>query len=226
MKNIIFIAPPSAGKGTVSDYLVKKYGYVHLSTGDMLRNEVARGSELGKEIDTLISAGKFVSDELIIRLVREALLKEDIHKPFILDGFPRTLVQAHQLDQMLFLLKIIDYVVIYLDINLDTAIKRALGRVVCPKCKRSYNIYCDELKPKLDNLCDECNVLLEKRNDDTEETFRERYQTYLVNTNPIIKYYQDRGLLVTVDATEEINMVYQNIDAIINNRSLKRENEE
>jgi len=199
MRNIIFIAPPAAGKGTVSDYLVKNYNYIHLSTGDLLREEIKSGSTLGQEIDKIISGGNLVSDELIIKLVEDKLNTLDKNKPFILDGFPRTLVQTEKLEEMLITLGVTNNLVVYLDINLEDATKRVIGRIVCPKCKRSYNLYDEKVKPLKDNTCDDCIIELEKRSDDNEETFKVRFNSYLENTSPIINYYKDKGLLLSVD---------------------------
>ena len=215
MKNIIFLAPPAAGKGTISDYLVKNYHYEHLSTGDLLRSEVASGSALGREINDLISVGKLVSDELIIQLVSSKLEGELKNKPFILDGFPRTLNQAQKLDEMLNNLHIDDVVVVYLDVSLDILLKRVLGRVVCPDCKRSYNLDNPLLKPQVDNICDRCGAILERRKDDNEEIFKERYQTFLLSTEQIMQYYDDKKLLVKVDGTKELNLIYDEIESII-----------
>jgi len=198
MRNIIFIAPPAAGKGTVSDYLVKNYNYIHLSTGDLLREEIKSGSTLGQEIDKIISGGNLVSDELIIKLVEDKLNTLDKNKPFILDGFPRTLVQTEKLEEMLITLGVTNNLVVYLDINLEDATKRVIGRIVCPKCKRSYNLYDEKVKPLKDNTCDDCIIELEKRSDDNEETFKVRFNSYLENTSPIINYYKDKGLLLSV----------------------------
>ena len=215
MKNIIFLAPPAAGKGTISDYLVKNYHYEHLSTGDLLRSEVASGSALGREINDLISVGKLVSDELIIQLVSSKLESELKNRPFILDGFPRTLNQAQKLDEMLNNLHIDDVVVVYLDVSLDILLKRVLGRVVCPDCKRSYNLDNPLLKPQVDNICDRCGAILERRADDNEEIFKERYQTFLLSTKQIMQYYDDKKLLVKVDGTKELNLIYDEIESII-----------
>lgn len=215
MKNIIFLAPPAAGKGTISDYLVKNYHYEHLSTGDLLRSEVASGSALGREINDLISVGKLVSDELIIQLVSSKLESKLKNKPFILDGFPRTLNQAQKLDEMLNNLHIDDVVVVYLDVSLDILLKRVLGRVVCLDCKRSYNLDNPLLKPQVDNICDRCGAILERRADDNEEIFKERYQTFLLSTKQIMQYYDDKKLLVKVDGTKELNLIYDEIESII-----------
>jgi len=194
MKNVIFIAPPAAGKGTISDILEQNYGYSHLSTGDLLREEISSGSELGKEIDKVITSGGLVSDEVVIELVSQKLNTTLKGKSFILDGFPRTLNQAEKLDEMLVTLGVTNNMVAYLDISLDVALKRVLGRVICPQCKRSYNIYFENLKSKSDNICDYCNVELLKRNDDTEETFKKRFNSYLDNASDIIDFYKNKGI--------------------------------
>jgi adenylate kinase len=224
MNNIIFIAPPAAGKGTVSDYLVKNYNYEHLSTGDLLREEVSCGSDLGREIDKIISSGKLVSDDLIIRLVKEKLESNLKSKPFILDGFPRTLTQAQSLDEMLITLGVTNNIVIYLDIDMEEATKRVLGRIICPKCKRSYNLNTEGLKPIHENICDDCGVELEKRNDDTEETFKVRFTSYLDNTSPIINYYKEKNNLVTVDATMPIENIFKAVvDAVTIDKEAKND---
>ena len=209
MKNIIFIAPPAAGKGTVSDFLVSNYNYEHISTGDLLREEIKSGSSLGKEIDNIISKGGLVSDEFMIKLMEEKLAKLDKNKAFILDGFPRTIKQAEKLDEMLITNKVTNNIVIYLDISLDDALERVMGRVICPKCKKSYNLTNEKLKPIKDNICDNCGVELEKRSDDTEETFKVRFDSYLENTRPILDYYKDKGILKWVDATMNIDNMFQ-----------------
>ncbi len=200
MRNIIFIAPPAAGKGTISDVLVKNYNYEHISTGDLLREEIKSGSDLGKELDKIISQGKLVNDEFMINLMENKINSLESNKPFILDGFPRTLEQAKKLDEMLVTNKITNNIVVYLSISLEEALKRVMGRVICPKCKRSYNINNEGLKPKVDNLCDDCKIELEHRSDDNAETFKTRFQSYQENTSPIINYYEDKGLLITIDA--------------------------
>lgn len=220
MKNIIFIAPPAAGKGTISNYLVKNYGYTHLSTGDMLRDEVASGSPLGQEIDSFISKGMLVSDELIISLVKSKLKGELLGKLFILDGFPRTLNQALKLDEMLISNQVTNNVVITLDVNLEEATKRAVGRIICPSCGRSYNSYYKSESPLNEGICDDCGELLEKRSDDTEETFKIRYQTYVDNTSPIIDYYKEKGLLQTIDTMKPQGEIIENILEVINDKDV------
>lgn len=212
MKSVIFIAPPAAGKGTQSSFL-KSLGYEHLSTGDMLRSEISSGSELGKNINELISNGLLVSDEIVINLI-ESRLNSLKGKPFILDGFPRTINQVVSLDNILTKLNVTDYVAIYLDLDMDTALKRALGRLTC-SCGMSYNSYFDELKPKTEGICDKCRGKLVKRNDDNEESFKQRFATYLENTTPIINFYEQKKVLVKIDASRDSKSISNDIKDIV-----------
>lgn len=212
MKSVIFIAPPAAGKGTQSTFL-KSLGYEHISTGDMLRSEIATGSELGKEINDIISNGGLVSDEIVIKLIDKKLSNIN-NKPFILDGFPRTINQTKELDNIFNKYNIEDFVVIYLDLDLDTAIKRSLGRLTC-ECGRSYNIYFDNMKPKAPGICDSCGNTLTKRSDDNETAFKLRFDNYLSNVADIMEYYNDRKKLVYINANQDSNDISQEIERII-----------
>lgn len=203
MKNVIFIAPPAAGKGTQSERLME-IGYEHISTGDMLREEISKNTVLGKEINEIITNGKLVSDELVFELITNKIT--NLSKPFILDGFPRTINQAKLLDELFQKLNITNYEVVYLDVSLDVALKRALGRLTC-SCGSSYNIYNENLKPKLENICDKCGKVLVKRNDDNEESFKVRFETFLNNIEPIKDFYREKGRLHIIDtmlSTEEV----------------------
>ena len=191
MKNIIFLAPPAAGKGTLSEMFVEKYGYGHISTGDLLREEVSAGTELGKEAEGLMKAGKYVPDELILKLIENRISKPDCENGYILDGFPRTKVQAEKYDELLENLGKDLGVVIYIDINKETAMKRACSRITCPKCGRIFNKYATELKPKVDGICDDCGVSLTQRADDSEETFIKRFDEYMEKTMPLYDYYKN-----------------------------------
>lgn len=212
MKSVIFIAPPAAGKGTQSTFL-KSLGYEHISTGDMLRSEIATGSELGKEINDIISNGGLVSDEIVIKLIDKKLSNIN-NKPFILDGFPRTINQTKELDNIFNKYNIEDFVVIYLDLDLDTAIKRSLGRLTC-ECGRSYNIYFDNMKPKTLGICDSCGNALTKRSDDNETAFKLRFDNYLSNVADIMEYYNDRKKLVYINANQDSKDISQEIERII-----------
>ena len=202
MKNIIFLAPPAAGKGTLSEMLVEKYGYGHISTGDLLREEVKAGTELGKEAEGLMKAGKYVPDELIIKLIKNRITKPDCENGYILDGFPRTKVQAEKYDELLKGLGKDLGIVIYIDIDKEMAIKRACSRITCPKCGRIYNKYSAEMKPKQEGICDDCKVELTQRADETEETFIKRFDEYMEKTMPLYDYYKNKGVLETISAHE------------------------
>ncbi len=209
MKNIIFIAPPAAGKGTQSNMLKDKYGYKHLSTGDMLREAIASGSELGKAVKNIIDKGNLVSDEVMIELIKDKLT-EIKGKPFIVDGFPRTLNQAINLD------KIIneEYIAIYLDLDKEVALKRIEGRFTCG-CGKSYNIYEESLKPKVEGFCDNCGSKLIKRADDNIEAFKIRLDSYEKNTEPILNYYKDKGLLYKIDVNRDLQEIFEDISKVV-----------
>lgn len=202
MKNIIFLAPPAAGKGTLSEMLVEKYGYGHISTGDLLREEIKNGTEIGKQAESLMKEGKFVSDDVIIELIKNRITKSDCENGYILDGFPRTLVQAEKYDELLNELNKELGVVIYIDIDKDVAMKRACSRITCPKCGRIYNKYSNEMKPKTEGICDDCHVSLTSRADDSEETFIKRFDEYVNKTMPLYEYYKNKGVLKVINAQE------------------------
>ncbi len=210
MKNIIFIAPPAAGKGTQSNMLKEKFGYNHISTGDMLREAINSGSEIGKEVKNIIDKGELVSDDLIIKLVKDKLTSLK-GKPFILDGFPRTLNQAESLDKIL----TDDYIVIYLDLDESEAINRITGRLTC-NCGKSYNVNIDKLKPKVDGICDNCGSILIKRDDDNVESFKVRFKTFLDNTDSILKYYEDKEKLIKIDVNKDVQDIFESILEVAN----------
>lgn len=210
MKNIIFIAPPAAGKGTQSDLLVKKYGYTHISTGDLLRGEIAKQSEIGKNIKELMDSGNLISDEIVSTLLKNKLISVD--GPFILDGYPRDLNQIDILNKILEEIdKRVD-IVIYLDVPYNYLLDRVTGRLFCPKCSKSYHR--TNLKPKKEWICDDCGEELISRSDDNEETFKHRYQTYIDCTSPIIEYYKNIGLLEVIDSTD-IEGTFDRIEKVI-----------
>lgn len=202
MKNIIFLAPPAAGKGTLSEMLVNKYGYGHISTGDLLREEIKNQTEIGKQAEDLMKQGKFVSDDVIIELISNRITKPDCENGYILDGFPRTLVQAEKYDELLKELGKDLGVVIYINIDKEMAMKRACSRITCSKCGKIYNKYSNEMKPKVEGICDDCGVELTQRSDDSEETFIKRFDEYVNKTMPLFDYYKNKGVLKTIEAHE------------------------
>ena len=207
---IIFIAPPAAGKGTQSNLLSNEFNIDHISTGDLLREEIKSGN---KELQSIIEAGKLVNDELILSILSKRIDNLD---SYILDGFPRTINQAISLDELLKSKnEQIDYV-IYLLVDKELAKKRILGRVSCPKCGSVYNTMIGGMNSKVDMICDNCNSELTKRIDDTEETLSTRYDTYIRETEPLIKYYKNKGVLYQIDSSRDTMTVYNDIKNIIN----------
>ena len=210
MKNIIFIAPPAAGKGTQSTMLKEKFNYNHLSTGDMLREAIASGSEFGLMLKNIIDEGKLVSDDIMIDLIKEKLNNLE-GKPFILDGFPRTLNQAIALESLLDK----EYEVIYLDLSEEEAVNRILGRLTC-SCGKSYNLNVDNLKPKVEGICDGCGKELVKRNDDNVDSFKVRYKTFLDNTKPLMEYYEDKNKLHKINVNRNVEDIFKDIVEVCN----------
>lgn len=208
MKNILFIAPPAGGKGTQSDLLVENFGYIHISTGDLLR-ELDKSTPLGKEVDELLKTGQLINDDLVLRLLREKLETLD-GKPFILDGCPRNLAQAERIEEMFREMGLSLDAVIELDVPYDLILKRAIGRVSCPKCKATYNTFFKQ--PLQEGICDKCGESLIHRSDDNEETFKVRYDTYVEQTMSLIDFYTKRGKFVKVDGVDN---VYENVVSVI-----------
>lgn len=211
MKNIVFIAPPASGKGTQSDLLVSKYGYNHISTGDLLREEIKSGSDLGKQINELMKTGKLVSDDIVNSLLTKALSDSD--KPFILDGYPRNMTQVPFLDDILSKANKKVDAIIYLDVPYDLLLKRATGRLTCPKCAHTFHKYFN--KPLNDGICDNCGETLISRVDDNEETFKVRYNSYIENTKPLLDYYKDKGNLHVIDKANTKEETLEEIEKVI-----------
>ena len=210
--NILFIAPPAAGKGTFSDLIKNKYGYTHISTGDLLREEVKSGSELGKMLSDKMSKGELISDDLIKEILEKKLETINKNKPFIMDGYPRTIEQAKAYEEILEKLNLDLGKVIYLKIDKETGLKRVLGRLTCPKCKKGYNKLTGYNMPKVEWVCDECNVELESRKDDTEEAYNVRYDTYMRETQPLIDYFKNKGNLIEIDSTKDADSTMKEIE--------------
>lgn len=197
MKCIILLASPGAGKGTASDYIENKYGYKHISTGSLLRNEAL----VNEEIKSLIDKGLFVSDETVIDVLKRNINNENI----ILDGMPRNINQAKLLDSLFKENNIELEKVIFIDIDKEIAAKRVENRLTCTKCKRVYN------KEIIDSkVCMICGGNLITREDDTKEVFENRYDTYLKETKPLVDYYKDR--LVKIHNNDTLESLYDNLD--------------
>ncbi len=208
MKNIILLAPPAAGKGTLAKLLEQNFGYISLSTGDILRAKAKTDEELSNKLKT----GMLIDDQTVFASLSTVL--EQIDKPYILDGFPRTVKQAVMYDELLNNLNKDLGIVIYLNVNKETLLQRVTTRIVCPKCKRSYSTVNKELLPKKENICDDCNTELVVREDDKEEVFEKRFQEYLEKTLPLIDYYEQKGKLTKIDAISS-NETFKQVSSLI-----------
>ena len=215
MKNIIFLAPPAAGKGTQSEMLVKKYGYAHISTGDLLREEVGKKTSLGKKADELMKQGKYVPDDLILQIISKRIDNKDCKSGYILDGFPRTTVQADAYQNLLKEKNKDLGIVIYIDIDKDLAMKRACSRMTCPSCGRIYSKYSVDMKPKKEWFCDDCGDALTQRKDDKEETFVKRFDEYVSKTMPLYDYYNNMGVLEKITAEDNKEKTFSKIVKIL-----------
>ncbi len=198
---LVFLGAPGAGKGTFSAMLMKQYDLAHISTGEILRNEIASGSKLGQEADRIIKQGKLLSDTVVSAIVKQRLRQPDCQKGFILDGFPRTVCQAVMLEQIMQEISSALDVVIYFKVDDELLIKRLAGRISCPVCGAIFNRYF--CPPAVDMVCDNCGSTLQQRSDDTEETVRKRLTVFHKQTEPLIEYYQKNGLLQTITQTEQ-----------------------
>ena len=216
MKNIMFIAPPAAGKGTQAELIVEKYGIPHISTGDILREISKEDSEMGKYVYETLASGDLVKDEITYQLIENRLAKEDCHNGYIIDGFPRNLEQAHEYDKILEKLNYEIGNVILLNIDKNTLEKRITGRRVCENCNKVFNINDENNSPKIESTCDDCGGKLYQRSDDNLESFKNRYNNYLEKTAPIIEYYKEKNVLSEVDGNDSVEEIFKKIDKIIN----------
>lgn len=219
MKNIIFIAPPAAGKGTQAKLLAEKYNIPHISTGDLLREEIAKSTDLGLKIENIMETGALISDEIITELLKKRLVKSDCDNGYILDGYPRNLEQAKIYDELLKEINRELGIVIFLDIDRELAMKRTLSRIICSNCGTSYNLIVESLKPKKANVCDKCNSDLKVRSDDNEKTFINRFNTYVEKTQSLLDYYKNKGVLEVVRVLENLSAldILKQIEEIVNN---------
>lgn len=218
MKSIIFIAPPAAGKGTQAKLLAEKYNIPHISTGDLLREETNKSTNFGNKIKDIMASGALVNDEIITELLKQRLKKEDCNNGYILDGYPRNLEQAKIYENLLHEIGKELGIVIFLDIDKELAMKRTLSRIVCSNCGTSYNLIIEDLKPKKENICDKCLQELKVRADDNEETFINRFDTYISKTQSLIDYYKDKNVLKVIEVLENKSAldIFEEIKEIIN----------
>ena len=202
---LIFLGAPGAGKGTQAEIIAEKLNIPTVSTGNIIREALANGTEMGLKAKAFIEAGKLVPDDVVIGIIRERLAEEDCAGGFILDGFPRTIPQAEALDKM----GIIIDKVVEIDVSDETVVNRMSGRRVCKACGASYHI---QNKPsKVEGICDACGGELSIRKDDAPETVLDRLNVYHEQTEPLKDYYSQCGKLRTVDGTVSINEITESI---------------
>ncbi len=211
--NLLIIGAPGAGKGTMSDILIKNFDLVHISTGDMLREAVKNGTPVGKIAQGYMNAGALVPDEVIHDIIVERFSKDDLDNGFLFDGYPRTKAQAEDLSLILKQLnKKID-AVINLDISDEDLVKRITGRRLCPACGEIYNIYYK--KPSKEGICDKCGAELIQRKDDNLESLETRLSEYHKNTQPLIEYYEEMDLVKNTDASKGVDVVFEEIRSFL-----------
>lgn len=203
------MGPAGAGKGTMSDLILKEYDIPHISTGDMLRDNVRNNTELGNLAKSYMDAGNLVPDDVIIAMVEKRLQEDDCQKGYLLDGFPRTLVQAEAFEKIENRIGKPVECVIALEVGFDTLVERITGRRICPKCGAIYHIH---NKPsKVEGICDVCGSELTQRKDDTVEQLTVRMDGYEKSTKPVIDFYDKRGIVSYIDASQETAAVFEKV---------------
>ncbi len=211
--NIVFFGPPGAGKGTQSQYLVKSYNYIQISTGDLLRNEIKKNTDLGKHILSKIDIGEFVDDEIVNSLIEEIVSNKKYNNKLIFDGYPRNVSQAKNLDRIMSKNNQFIGAIIYLDVPREIINKRILGRIVCEKC----NVTLNEFHGKQEIQNHKCGKeYLKKRKDDNSNTIMKRFDNFIKETNPLLDYYAKKPSFFKVDASAKIDEISAKIAEIIN----------
>jgi adenylate kinase len=208
MLKLIVFGPPSAGKGTQAQRLSKKYGIPQIATGDLLREAVAKETPLGVKIKSYLDTGRLGPDDLIVQLISERVSKPDCEGGYLLDGFPRTMGQAEELDKMTRVDLVLNIVV-----DFEALVERAIGRRICGKCAAVYHVKFNS--PKAEGICDKCGSALIQRDDDKEDTVRNRLRIYMEQTAPLVEHFRRKGILVDIDGSKGIDGVFdQMVDAI------------
>ena len=216
-KEFIFLGPPACGKGTQTDKLSKYLNFPHIDTGSLLRAEIAKETEEGLIAKSFIDKGQLVPIDLVATIIGKKLAEDDCKNGYVLDGYPRSLEQALELDKINAKVdksEPIDFKAIYFDIDTQILIERIIYRQSCPVCGEIYN---KKFKPsKVENVCDKCNVELKTREDDTEEIAKKRFNTYFEQTAPLIEFYEKKGVLHKIDANGTIEEVWNRLLNLIN----------
>jgi adenylate kinase len=213
---VLLLGAPGVGKGTQAQLLVTKYGIPQISTGDLLRGNIARGTELGRKAKEIMSAGLLVDDEIVNQMVLHRLQEKDTHRGYILDGYPRTLDQAKFLDRMIadpIFLPRLPVIAISIVVSYDQLLKRITGRKTCPACKHIYNTYSNP--PKVAGVCDLDGSELTQRGDDTEPVFVERMKTFDAQTAPVVAHYRDQGRFEEANGDQSVETVNAAVEQAI-----------
>lgn len=208
---LVLLGPPGSGKGTQAKLLFEQFGCPQISTGDMLREAVRRGTELGRKAKAVMDAGGLVSDDIVIGLIRERLQEPDCANGCTLDGFPRTVVQAEALAGLI--IGQFEIRVLYFDVPEDILVRRLAGRRNCVQCGAIFNVYsAPSARP---DVCDRCGGALTQRDDDREETVRRRLKVYRAQTEPLIEWYRSRGVLETVTGDQSVAEMARQIQRVL-----------
>ena len=216
--NLILLGPPGAGKGTQAAKIIEKYNIPHISTGDIFRENIKNGTELGKKAQEYMNKGQLVPDELVVEIATDRLSKDDCANGFLLDGFPRTVFQAEELDKYLSAKgSKIDHV-LDIEVGREELMIRLTGRRVCGKCGASYHIV--NIPPKQEGICDVCGAELTQRKDDNEETAANRIEVYNNETKPLADYYEKAGVLAHIDGEAGLDNVFNAITNILGEQVL------
>lgn len=211
----ILLGPPGCGKGTQAKILIETYGIPQIATGDILREALKKGTPLGKQAQSYMDKGQLVPDDLVIQIIEERLKQDDCSGGFILDGFPRTIAQAEALDKTLTAMGLTLEHVFNIEVGDDELIKRLTGRRICKACGASYHIIFNP--PREEGRCDTCQGELYQRDDDKEETIRNRLQVYQEQTAPLITFYHEKKILSSIDGVGSIEQITARLKAAVNN---------
>ncbi|MFH0913241.1 MAG: adenylate kinase [Candidatus Omnitrophota bacterium] len=213
---IILLGPPGAGKGTQAKTLAVNLGLPHISTGDILRQNVSENTPLGRQANDFMNKGALVPDELVTQMLNERISQPDVQKGFILDGYPRNISQAEALEEMLKRWDLGIDLAVYLDTSEPVIIQRLSGRLVCSLC--GANFHSTNMPPKINMACDNCGGKLYQRNDDNPETIKKRLQVYLKESSPVVQYYQEKGTLYRLLADIDAEIVLDKIITLVKER--------